>query len=93
LNEEGDISYRVDDSADDAEINLFLRFFRESREDKNRFLTQPIELFMRDIIRSGKVRGMLRMGILELNNRPIAATLCFEYREGMYLYNSGYSAG
>jgi CelD/BcsL family acetyltransferase involved in cellulose biosynthesis len=91
LNEEGDISYRVDDSADDAEINLFLRFFRESREDKNRFLTQPIELFMRDIIRSGKVRGMLRMGILELNNRPIAATLCFEYREGMYLYNSGYS--
>jgi CelD/BcsL family acetyltransferase involved in cellulose biosynthesis len=91
LNEEGDVSYRVHDRADDGDIDLFLEFFRESREDKNRFLTPPVELFMREIIQSGGAGGTLRLGILALNNRPIAATLCFEHRNGMYLYNSGYS--
>ncbi len=91
LNEEGDVSFRVQDRADNADIDLFLQFFRESREDKNRFLTPPVELFMRDIIYSSEARGMLRLGILELNSTPIAATLCFEYQDGMYLYNSGYS--
>jgi len=91
LNEEGDVSYRVKDRADDADIDLFLDFFRKSREDKNRFLTPTVELFMRDIIASSQARGMLRLGILELNSTPIAATLCFEYRDGIYLYNSGYA--
>ncbi|MFA5079188.1 MAG: GNAT family N-acetyltransferase [Dehalococcoidia bacterium] len=91
LNEEGEVSYRVHDQADDADIDLFLQFFRESREDKNRFLTPPVELFMREIIQSGDAGGTLRLGILALNNCPIATTLCFEYRGGMYLYNSGYS--
>jgi CelD/BcsL family acetyltransferase involved in cellulose biosynthesis len=91
LNEEGDVSYRVKDRAEDADIDLFLDFFRESREDKNRFLTPPVELFMRDIISSSEARGMLRLGMLELNSTPIAATLCFEYQGGIYLYNSGYS--
>jgi CelD/BcsL family acetyltransferase involved in cellulose biosynthesis len=91
LHEEGDVSYRVKDWADDADIDLFLDFFRESREDKNRFLTPTVELFMRDIISSSQARGMLRLGILELKSTPIAATLCFEYLGGIYLYNSGYS--
>jgi len=91
LDEEGDVSYRVKDRADNADIDLFLNFFRESREDKNRFLTPQVELFMRDIISSSEARGMLRLGILDLNSTPIAATLCFEYQGGIYLYNSGYS--
>ena len=91
LNEEGNVTYQVKDRVDDADIDLFLHFFRESREDKNRFLTPPVELFMKDIITSSEARGALRLGILELNSTPIAATLCFEYRGGMYLYNSGYS--
>jgi len=91
LNEEGDVYYRVKDRADDSDIDLFFNFFRESREDKNRFLTPVVELFMRDIISSSQARNMLRLGMLELNSRPIAATLCFEYQCGMYLYNSGYS--
>lgn len=91
LNEEGDVSYRVQDRASDADKDLFLQFFRESREDKNRFLTPPIELFMREIIGLSEARGMLRLGILGLSNTPIAATLCFEYQDGIYLYNSGYS--
>jgi len=91
LNEEGDVAYRVHDRAREADIDLFLQFFRESREDKNRFLTPPIELFLREIIGLSEARGVLRLGILELNNTPIAVTLCFEYQDGMYLYNSGYS--
>jgi len=91
LNEEGDVYYRVKDRADDADIDLFLNFFRESREDKDRFLTPVVELFMRDIISSSQDRNMLRLGLLELNSRPIAATLCFEFQGGMYLYKSGYS--
>jgi CelD/BcsL family acetyltransferase involved in cellulose biosynthesis len=91
LNEEGDVSYRVQHSADDADIDLFLDFFRKSREDKNRFLTPSVELFIKDIISSSVASGMLRLGILEINSTPIATTLCFEYQGGMYLYNSGYS--
>ncbi len=91
LNEEGEVSYRVHDRADSGDIDLFLQFFRESREDKNRFLTPQVELFMREIIQSGGAGGTLRLGILALNNRPIATTLCFEHLNGMYLYNSGYS--
>ena len=91
LNEEGEVSYRVKDEASVEDTDLFLNFFRESREDKNRFLTPSVELFMRDMISSSQAGGMLRLGILDLNSTPIAATLCFEYRDGMYLYNSGYS--
>ena len=34
--------------------------------------------------------NMLRLYILELNKRPAAAAMCFDYNSTIYLYNSGY---
>ena len=91
LAEEGEVSYQVKTGAAPADIEVFLEFFRESREDKNRFLTAEIESFFREIITSAARDHTLRLGILKLNQVSIAATLCFDHRDEIYLYNSGYN--
>jgi len=32
----------------------------------------------------------LRLNMLELNGTPVAATICLDYHDIVYLYNSGY---
>ncbi|MEJ2738520.1 MAG: GNAT family N-acetyltransferase, partial [Dehalococcoidia bacterium] len=34
---------------------------------------------------------LLNINFMELDGVPVAATLCFDYRNCIYLYNSGYS--
>ena len=34
--------------------------------------------------------GVLKLFVLELNGRPGAANICFDYQGGMHLYNSAY---
>ncbi len=91
LNEEGEIVYRTVEEGTNGEIDTFLRFFRESREDKNKFLTDDMEVFFRAIIDMAAADKMLQLGILELNKVQVAVTLCFTYQKDMYLYNSGYN--
>lgn len=91
LNEEGDVKFVVQDKVEARDIDIFLRFFSESREDKNRFLTDTMESFFRSVIHMAASAKMLRMGILKLNDIAVAVTLGFEYRNGVYLYNSGYN--
>jgi len=90
LIEEGDIDFTLDNIDDHNKIELFLRFFRESRKDKNKFLTPSMEAFFKNIIEVTQKLNILRMGILQLNSVPVAATLCFLYQNDLYLYNSGY---
>ncbi|MGA2159550.1 MAG: GNAT family N-acetyltransferase [Dehalococcoidia bacterium] len=91
LNEEGQIDYRIVEEGTKSEIDTFLRFFRESREDKNKFLTDDMEAFFRAIIDMAAADKMLQLGIMELNKVQVAVTLCFSYQNDMYLYNSGYN--
>ena len=91
LNEEGEISYSISEAASPDKIETFLRFFRESREDKNKFLTDEIEAYFRALVNWAEKAGLLRIGMLELNSIPVAATLCFAYQNDIYLYNSGYN--
>jgi CelD/BcsL family acetyltransferase involved in cellulose biosynthesis len=91
LLKEGEVAYEVKAQAAAEEVEVFLDFFRESREDKNRFLTPGMESFFRDIIASAARDHALRLGILKLNQVHIAATLCFDYHDETYLYNSGYN--
>jgi len=91
LLEEGEIAYEVKPQAEERDIEVFLDFFRGSREDKNRFLTPGMESFFRDIIASAALDQKLRLGILTINQVKIAVTLCFDYRDEIYLYNSGYN--
>ena len=90
LNEMGDMVYRTSTNPDSQEMELFLKLFRISRNDKADFLTPEMELFFKSMAHTMANAGFLRLNFLELDGTPVAATFCFDYRNCMYLYNSGY---
>ncbi len=93
LGEAGDVNYRVVEDSDSLldSMDLFLRLFRESREDKAIFLTNRIESFFRSLVKATAQSGLLRFGILELNVSPVAVVMYFDYNNSVFLYNNGYA--
>ncbi|MFB0521582.1 MAG: GNAT family N-acetyltransferase [Desulfatiglandales bacterium] len=92
LREKGTVHYRhIEDSEAvmDA-IDLFLKFFRESKKDKEIFLTTKRESFFRSLAKAMAQIHLLRIGILELDTQPVAVVICFDYNNTVYLYNNGY---
>lgn len=92
LEEEGEISYRIitDPNSVPGLIDIFLKMFVESREDKATFLTPQINTFFRRVLQRMAEAGLLRMAILKLDDKPVAALVAFDYQDSVYLYNSGY---
>jgi CelD/BcsL family acetyltransferase involved in cellulose biosynthesis len=45
---------------------------------------------MQEIIEVMAAAGRLRITLMELEGSPIAATLCFDYKKEVLLYNSGF---
>ena len=90
LEEEGDINYRIIESAKPELLDIFFRLMRVSREDKAAFLTPQMESFFRALAQTMSQAGMLRFGVLEISAKPVAAVMCFDYNDKVYLYNSGY---
>ena len=90
LDEEGEISYRTSTDASLRDVDIFLRLFRDSRQDKAAFLTPEMESFFRSLANAMSEQKLLRLSILELNTSPVAVTMSFDYKNDMYLYNSGY---
>jgi CelD/BcsL family acetyltransferase involved in cellulose biosynthesis len=92
LREKGEVHFlALQDAGDIAEyLDTFLRMFRESRPDKEAFMNPRMESFFRSMIRAMSEEGIIRLFVLELNDSPAAAALCFDYEDTMYLYNSGY---
>jgi hypothetical protein len=92
IQEAGSIKYHTINGVD--QINNFMPtffwMFSESRADKKRFLTISRESFFRTMIANMAREGYLKMGLLELNNKPVALVLYFDYNNKIYLYNSGY---
>ncbi len=74
----------------DELTNAFLNLFSSNREDKKRFMTPRMEVFFRSMAIAMAEIGILRFGIIELAELPIAMTLGFDYHGTHYLYNSGY---
>lgn len=74
----------------DAHADSFLALFRRNRPDKAAFMTGAMESYFRDLIRYAADRHMLRLCFLDIEDRPAASVLCFDYRGTRYLYNSGY---
>jgi CelD/BcsL family acetyltransferase involved in cellulose biosynthesis len=68
----------------------FMKLFRANRSDKAAFMTGPRPGFFRGLTAGLAAADVLRLYFLELDERPIAATLCFEYDDIVYLYNNGY---
>ena len=90
--EAGDVNYRVVEDSESASqsIDIFLRLFRESRQDKAIFLTARMESFFTSLAKAMGQAGLLRLGILELGHFPAAAVMCFDYKNTVFLYNNGY---
>ena len=91
LDEEGTINYRVVEDAKPEILDIFFKLMRVSRKDKAAFLTPRMESFFRAVAHTMADAGMLRFGILEISSKPVAAVMCFDYNEKVYLYNSGYN--
>lgn len=92
LEESGKIDYRYITNKESlpAFLEIFLKMFSESREDKAEFLTPQMDTYFRDLSATMTDAGLLRGGILELDGVPVAAVLAFDYHETVYLYNSGF---
>lgn len=93
LGERGAVTYRIVDDSREAvpdALEVFFKFFRESNTDKDIFLTAERESFFRSLRAALARAHLLRMGILELDAQPVAATMCFDYQGTVYLYNNGY---
>ena len=93
LAEAGHINYKfIKDSASISEaMDTFIMMFKDYREDKAIFLTGQMESFFRLLADNMSGAGISRLGILELDDRPIACIMCFDYNDCVYLYNSGYN--
>lgn len=74
----------------DSYIDLFIKLFRSNIPEKEKFMTRDMELFFRNLARETVDEGMLKMLVLLIDEYPAAATVCFDYRGDMYLYNNGY---
>ncbi len=73
-------------------VSDFLQMFSQSRQDKAEFLTGPMEEYFVTLAGELAKNGMLNFGVLSLNNRPIATTFGFIFKNSLYLYNNGFDS-
>ena len=88
----GGVTFRMlkNNDVSEGDIAIFLELMTVSRMDKANFLTANMRGFFEDIFREMSSYGALRLGLLNLGKKTIAAVLCFDYNNSMYMYNSGY---
>jgi CelD/BcsL family acetyltransferase involved in cellulose biosynthesis len=92
LSEAGNVAHRCLEAGPEVEdyMETFLKLFPLSREDKANFMTPRMESFFKSLAKTMAEIGLLRFGIIELNNQPVAMTMGFDYHDVHYLYNSAY---
>jgi CelD/BcsL family acetyltransferase involved in cellulose biosynthesis len=92
LEEAGSIRYRVVEDVHDVrqEIETFFELFKSSREDKEVFMTDEMASFFRSMTEAMAAEKMVRMYFLDVNEKPTASVICFDYNSRAYLYNNGF---
>jgi len=92
LTEEGKIEYRFIEKGNElpSAMDAFFKMFIESRQDKAVFMTEQMKSYFRLLVDAMKEIGLLKLGVLDLDSKPVAEILCFDYNDCIYLYNSGY---
>ncbi len=68
----------------------FLTLMRQSRAEKDEFMTPDREHFFRLVTQRMAQLDRVRLFFMELNGETVAASLCFDYASSRLLYNSGY---
>ena len=92
LNEAGQIKSRLVDETSSLlqEMETFLTLFRSNRSDKARFMNDQMVSYFMDLAHALAEIKILKLYFLEIDDKPVAASMCFDYRSTMYLYNNGY---
>lgn len=94
LEAHGNYAYRMADCNGDINdaTDQFLRLFQLNRKDKAAFMDDTMSAYFEALIRRLAQQQMLRLYFLDVDDRPAATVLCFDYQGVRYLYNSGYDA-
>ena len=94
LDRAGRVNYRMVDDPTVAtqEMDTFLQLFKSNRPDKAAFMSDTMRAFFRDLATNFATWGQLKLFFLELDDKPVAAVMCFDYQSTRYLYNNGYDS-
>jgi len=83
--------YSVTEPAQVAKrLGEFISLMRQSRADKDEFMTPERERFFQNITQRMAELGQLRLYFLDMDGSTVATSLCFDYGGSRLLYNSGY---
>lgn len=83
--------YSVTDPAQATErLGEFISLMRQSRPDKDEFMTPEREGFFHNVTQRMAELGQLQLYFLEMEGKAVATSLCFDYSGSRLLYNSGY---
>ena len=90
--EAGNVEYRCIEVGRQAEdyLDTFLKLFSLSKDEKARFMDPKMESFFKSLANAMADLGLLRIGLLQVENVPAAMTMGFDYNDSHYLYNSAY---
>lgn len=72
------------------ELESFFELFKMSSPEKARFMTDEKQQFFKAMVSSLAEAGYVRLSFLEVGGVRATASLCFDYDNSLYLYNSGY---
>jgi CelD/BcsL family acetyltransferase involved in cellulose biosynthesis len=72
-----------------ARLDDFLSLMKMSRAEKAAYMTAEREDFFRRMARRTAELGLLQLSFMELDGKPVAASICFDYGGARLLYNSG----
>ncbi len=92
LREAGEVTYRAVEnvSAVKTEMKTFLALFKANRTDKAGFMNTRMESFFTALAERLAEARILKLFFLDLDGKPVASAMCFDYRSARYLYNNGY---
>lgn len=92
LHEAADIRYRIAEDIGEIRdgMDTFLTLFVSNRSDKAVFMNSHMVSFFRSLAEALAELQIMKLSFLELDGKPAAALMYFDYNSTVYLYNNGY---
>jgi len=92
LYEAGDVNFRVVEDAAEIPQHMptFFELFKMSSNEKAAFMTDQMTSFFQTLAGAMARSKILKLYMLELNDAPVAAAICFDFNATLHLYNSGF---
>ncbi len=94
LEEAGKVEFRIvtDIEKEPTALETFLTLHSQSSTEKATFWTPAHRQYFELVTRVATQKGWLRLYFLDFDGEPAATLWCFDYQDGLLLYNSGFNA-